>query len=106
MLRIKEREYSGQVFEGANETLTVVIYSTDLFQDVTEYIADAEEITVTSDGDVRTYMVSSPIAAKVISNCVYSMEYSTKVPFEQEMKDKLEEQSTAIDMLLVALLEE
>jgi len=106
MVKIKNREYSGQVMQTLDDMLIVTVHTVDDFNEVAQSIVNVTEITETdAEGNTKVYNVTAPISAGVVSPYVYSLKFSTKPTPAKIMQDKIQEQSEMIDALLVALLE-
>ena len=106
MVSFNDKRYSGNVIQSEDEKLIVVIYTVDSFSDVlasTNNLSTIEETDV--NGSVNSYHVTVPLSAKEVSHNVYSIEFSTKPTFNQEMQNRIEEQDEIINTLLALLLE-
>ena len=106
MIRIKNREYSGQVISTLDDMLVVTVHTADDFNEVAQSIVNVTEIIETdAEGNSTVYNVTAPISAGIVSQYVYMLKFSTKPTPAKIMQDKIQEQSEMIDALLVALLE-
>lgn len=106
MVRIKGKEYSGQVVADANEQITVVIATSDLLKDVAEMITDVTEVSDISSAGIETvHIVTCPISASIVSPNLYALKFSTKPTATQQLEAKNKELSDAIDDILVTMLE-
>ena len=100
------REYSGKIIREDAEVLSLYVYTADSFYDVVSSLADVKEITeYTSEKDKKTYRVTCHKSSKIMSANTYYIEFSTKPTFQENLDKKFQEQSDAIDALLIALLE-
>ena len=106
-IKLKDKEYRGYVATSGDDTLTIILHTTDDFNEVANYMTDvAQVVSVEQDGTESAYIVTAPLAAKQVSQNIYSIEFSTKPTPFQEFETSLQSQSDAIDELLVMLLEE
>lgn len=113
MIKIKNKEYSGNILLNNDERLVVSVCTIEKFEDVAHFICDVTSVTETfPDGSEKTYVVTAPVAAKVVAKNVYSLEFSTKPTEMQELENKIAEQNAIIesmssdfDSMLVAMLE-
>lgn len=107
MVIINEKRYSGTVMPSGEEKITVVIGTTDFYQDVVAAMSDVTEITEVGDnGRTKTYRVTAPLSASIVSQNVYSLVFSTKQTNIRALEEKAQELSDVIDALIVMLLEE
>lgn len=105
MVKINDIEYSGYVTEGDNE-ITVIISTIDTIQDVISKMTSVKEIEEKGmNGIDKTYVVTNPISAAVVSRNVYAIRFSTKPTPTQQLEEKTQEMSDVIDELLVMMLE-
>lgn len=107
MIQILNKEYSGYVAETPDGTLSVIIHTSDRFDDVVHALLNDEvkEVTDINNGVETVYNVTCPVSARVVATWIYNLVYSTKPTYEQQMEAKIQEQSDAIDDLLVMILE-
>ena len=107
MIRILNKEYSGYVAASPDDTLSVIIHTAERFDDVVHELLndDVKEVTDINNGVETVYNVTCPVSARVVEQWIYCLVYSTKPTYEQEMEAKIQEQSGAIDDLLVLILE-
>lgn len=106
MIKIKDKEYSGNVFNADDDILTVVVYSDYSVIDLANITAEAKEIIeIGSDGTEVIYKVNHPVSASEISHHVFTLKYSTKQTNEEKITEQLEEQNEMIDTLLALILE-
>ena len=100
MIKINGREYSGNVVNSDDETLTVMLFTSDSFQDV---LANTQDVNQVSD-EQTTYNVTGAMRANIIENGVYYLVFSCKPTVIQQLEQKLQQQDNAIDDILVMLL--
>lgn len=105
-VKIGDIEYSGYIVKNEEEVLTVVIHTIDDFDTVAQNAANVKQVEeIDSDENKTAYAVTAPLSAKVVSNYVYSIDFSTKLTVQQETDEKIQAQSDAIDELLIMVLE-
>ena len=106
MVKWNSKEYSGKIMRHDEDILSVVVYTSDGFDDVASSVLGVKEVTEwTSDTDKTVYSVVSPVSSKIISQNTYYLEFSTKEPLIKQLEDKIQEQNSIIDELLIAILE-
>lgn len=106
MVRWKNKEYSGKIMRNDNEVLSVVVYTSDGFEDVSASLNGVTEVVEwTTEEDVSTYSVVAPKSSKIISANTYYIEFSTQQPLIKQLEDRIHEQNDVIDALLIAILE-
>lgn len=104
MVRWNDKTYSGNVVTERNDELTVVIYTVESLQDICLTLNDVTEVTEITETE-RTIRVTTAICVRRIEPNTYHVKFSTKPTYRQEVLDLIQEQSDAIDALLVMLLE-
>lgn len=105
-LKLKDKEYNGYVAQNENDVLTIILHTTDNFDDVADSMTSVTSITTMSEsGNEAVIRVTEPLLAKRVSQNVYALEFSTRLTIEQELEAALQTQSDAIDELLVMLVE-
>ena len=106
MIQWKDKIFSGQVMKNRDDVLAVTICTVETFRDVTASMNGVTEVfQYTTLDDRESFLVYGPHLAKIVAPNVYYLEFSTKPPLNQRIEAELQEQSKAIDDLLVALLE-
>ena len=106
MIRLGNKEYSGNIARNTDSELIVLIYSSDAFNDV---ISGTEKlnkvIEIGSDGAETVIEVSNATRASMVQNGIYSISFSKQLPLQQKLMKMIEEQNEIIDSLLVMNLE-
>ena len=106
MIQWKDKVFSGQILRDDDEVLTAVVYTVESFQDVSTSMTGVTEIyEFTSESDRAEHKVTGPRSAKIVAANTYFVEFSTKQPLTKQLENKIQEQSDAIDDLLVMMLE-
>lgn len=105
MIRLNNKEYSGYVSKTANDTLSVIVHTVETFHDVVPIMNDVKEVIEIKNGEETSYAVTSPVSAKIVTENIYLLVFSTKPTYQQQLEAKIMEQSNAIDDLLIAFLE-
>lgn len=106
MVRIKGKDFSGNVFDQEENILTVVVYSDYSVRDIANFMLDATEVVCyTDDGNEIIYPVNHSVSCTQITNNVYSLKYSTKPTVEEELQNQIDAQSRTIDALMALVLE-
>lgn len=106
MVKWNNKEYSGNIITNKDDVLTVVIYTVESLQDICLSLEGVTEITEIRDKETEnTFKVSTAISVKMVEAHTYHVAFSTKPTYQQEIQAKIQEQSDAIDALLVMLLE-
>lgn len=100
MVSINGREYSGSVVSRNAETLTVMLFTSDSFQDI---LANTLNVNQVADEN-SVYNVTGAVRANVVDDGVYYVVFSCKPSILQEMQEKIKNQDNAIDDILVMLL--
>ena len=106
MLRINGTLYDGNVVDHNEDRIIIVVHYPGSFTEFADAIIDTKQIVdVDAVGGEKTYVVSSPLQATNVSKNVYSAEFNCKPTINDELANRIQEQSDAIDALLVMLLE-
>ncbi len=101
MITINDKTYSGNIVTHDAETLSVMIYTNDSFQDV---LANTLNVNQVADENA-VHMVTGAMRANVIEQGIYYIVFSCKPTLIQEMQNRIQQQDSAIDEILVMLLE-
>ncbi len=104
MIKWNDKTYSGNIVNEGNDKLTVVIYTVESLQDICLSLNDVTEVIEETQGE-RVVNVTMALSVKTIEQNTYYITFSTKPSQQQEMMDLIQEQSDAIDALLIMLLE-
>ena len=103
MVTINNKTYSGNVVASNNETLTVMVFTSDSFQDV---LANTLNVNQVIDSETNTaFNVTEALRATVVDNGVYYIVFSRKPTVMQQLEQRIQQQDNAIDDILVMLLE-
>ena len=100
-------EFRGQITRNEDDVLSAFVYANVDFRTIINTLNGVKEVTeYTSEDDKTTYKVSGCLSAKVVSTNTYYIEFSTKLPVTEMLESKIQEQSDAIDELLLIILGE
>lgn len=105
MIEINGTSFSGSIVGNENDTLSVLIRTVDEMQDLAQRITGASSVTEIADGQETNHTVTMLRAIKSVSYNTFLAEFSTKQSFAETVEAKIQQQSDAIDELLVMLLE-
>lgn len=102
MITINNKTYSGSVITANDEAVTVVIHTVDTFQDV---LANTLSVNQVIDSETQTvFNVTEAVRANVIDKGTYYIVFSCKPSVLQQMENRIHQQDSAIDDILVMLL--
>lgn len=106
MLRINGALYEGNIVDHNEDRLIIVVHYPGSFTEFADAIIGTKQI-VDADavGGEKVYAVTSPLQASTVSTNLYSAEFNRKPSINDELANKIQEQSDAIDALLVMMLE-
>lgn len=106
MVEFLNRTYSGKVIRNDNDRLVLILNTADSIEDLAPLMPGITQINEIIEGGYETvYTVTAPISFRVVSNNVYSFEFSTKPTLQQETEARMQSLSDAVDDLLIMVLE-
>lgn len=105
MISIKDKKYSGYIVE-QDGTINVIVNTIETYGDFIHY-AESATVIIENEGEngEKRYTVTSPVSATIVDRNIYSMIFSTKPTYFQQLEQSIQNNNDAIDDILVALLE-